>query len=313
MGLVDSLIVGRRLSRRVAPALEAGLSRGSRPAACCGAREAGRWFFELAAEHFRRDTSKALLADLAIVAAGEGDRGGTHGVVRELVVLRSLATAYLSPAGRPVYPVIALFDNDTVGQKPVNGARARRIHDPARRAHRRRHSSHAPASSSAARRSNAAARLPAMAASGDRITTQGNYPRPPQCCRRPSEAEQLPACEERGLPRRRRRPRARRSFSASDGKSAGSRGGGLGASSLVLAPAYQRSSPARQGNIGRETHCLTLWGRQAHDRCGRRLSMGRVLGVATALFISASGRGSAFQTVAFLKHGGVKASRLFTS
>lgn len=80
--------------------------------------------FKLAAEHFHRDTGKALLADLAIIAAGEGDRGGTSGIVRELVTLRGLATAYLSPAGLPVYRVIGLFDNDTAGQKAVSGARA---------------------------------------------------------------------------------------------------------------------------------------------------------------------------------------------
>lgn len=80
--------------------------------------------FELSARHFLRDTGKDLLADLAIIAAGEGERGGTHGVVRELVVLRGLASAYLSPAGRPVYRFIGLFDNDTAGQKAINGSRS---------------------------------------------------------------------------------------------------------------------------------------------------------------------------------------------
>lgn len=75
----------------------------------------------------------------------------------------------------------------------------------------------------------------------------------------------------------------------------------------------ERRIASRQSLNKASCWIIRLWGRQAHDRCGRRLSMGRVLGVATALFISASGRGSAFQTVAFLKHGGVKASRLFTS
>lgn len=80
--------------------------------------------FELAAARFYQETGKALLDDLAIIAAGERDRGGTHGVVRELVVLRGLTTAHLSPSGRPIYRVIALFDNDTAGQKAVNGAHA---------------------------------------------------------------------------------------------------------------------------------------------------------------------------------------------
>lgn len=79
--------------------------------------------FELAADHYFRKHRKALLADVAIVAAGEGDRGGTHGVIRELVVLRGLAGAYLSPAGRPVYRVVGLFDSDAAGNKAVRGAR----------------------------------------------------------------------------------------------------------------------------------------------------------------------------------------------
>lgn len=58
--------------------------------------------FGLAADHYFRKHRKALLADMAIVAAGEGDRGGTHGVIRELVTLRSLAAVHLSPTGRPV-------------------------------------------------------------------------------------------------------------------------------------------------------------------------------------------------------------------
>lgn len=80
--------------------------------------------FSLAADHYFQKHRKALLADLAIVAAGEGDRGGTHGVIRELVTLRSLAAVHLSPEGRPVYRVIGLFDSDTAGNKAVRGARA---------------------------------------------------------------------------------------------------------------------------------------------------------------------------------------------
>lgn len=79
--------------------------------------------FGLAANHYLRKHHKALLADMAIVAAGEGDRGGTHGVIRELVTLRSLAAVHLSPTGRPVYRVIGLFDSDTAGNKAVRGAR----------------------------------------------------------------------------------------------------------------------------------------------------------------------------------------------
>lgn len=79
--------------------------------------------FGLAADHYFRRHQKALLSDMAIVAAGDGDRGGTHGVIRELVTLRSLAAVHLSPSGLPVYRVIGLFDSDTAGNKAVRGAR----------------------------------------------------------------------------------------------------------------------------------------------------------------------------------------------
>lgn len=78
--------------------------------------------FTLAAQHFYRETGKELFSGLAIVAAGEGEKGGTGGVVRQLITLRSLASTFLSPQGRPVYRIVGLFDNDTAGRKAVNGA-----------------------------------------------------------------------------------------------------------------------------------------------------------------------------------------------
>lgn len=60
---------------------------------------------------------------LAFVAAGRRDRGGTHGVVRELVALRGMARTCLSPTGRPRYRFIGLFDNDNAGRQAVKLAR----------------------------------------------------------------------------------------------------------------------------------------------------------------------------------------------
>lgn len=78
--------------------------------------------FELAATLYKQETGKDLIADLAIVAAGERDRGGTKGVVRELLGLRAIASTYLAPSGRSVYRFMGLFDNDTPGQNAVNAA-----------------------------------------------------------------------------------------------------------------------------------------------------------------------------------------------
>ena len=80
--------------------------------------------FQLAAHLERRSTSVDLLGgDLAFVASGERERGGTRGVIRELVCLRGLARASLLPNGRPRYRFIGLFDNDKAGNLAVKAAR----------------------------------------------------------------------------------------------------------------------------------------------------------------------------------------------
>lgn len=80
--------------------------------------------FQLAARVEREHTGIDLLADeLAVIAAGEGDEGGTRGAIREFNALRCLARASLLPNGRPRYRFVALFDNDHAGRQAVNGAR----------------------------------------------------------------------------------------------------------------------------------------------------------------------------------------------
>lgn len=80
--------------------------------------------FQLAARLELESTGERLLgADLEIVAAGERDRGGTRGVIRELVCLRGIARTCLLPNGRPRYRFVGLFDNDTAGQHAVKAIR----------------------------------------------------------------------------------------------------------------------------------------------------------------------------------------------
>lgn len=72
--------------------------------------------FNLAARLELEKTGIDLLQnDLAFVAAGERDRGGTNGVNRELIALRGMARVCLLPNGRPKYRFIGLFDNDKAG------------------------------------------------------------------------------------------------------------------------------------------------------------------------------------------------------
>lgn len=80
--------------------------------------------FQMAAS-FEREASGVNLfgKDLAIVAAGERDRGGTHGVIRELISFRGMSRTCLQQNGQPRYRFIGLFDNDTAGRNAVKMAR----------------------------------------------------------------------------------------------------------------------------------------------------------------------------------------------
>lgn len=79
--------------------------------------------FKLAAACELHKTGRNLLDDLCFIAAGEGDRGGTLGVIRELMCFRGLCKAFLLPNGRPRYRVVALFDNDKAGRQSLQEAR----------------------------------------------------------------------------------------------------------------------------------------------------------------------------------------------
>lgn len=80
--------------------------------------------FELAGRLYHRATGVRLIDDnLAISAAGDGDDGGTQGVIRKLHAARELSRACLKPNGRPRYRFIALFDNDSAGQRAIRAAR----------------------------------------------------------------------------------------------------------------------------------------------------------------------------------------------
>jgi hypothetical protein len=57
--------------------------------------------------------------EISIVAAGQRDRGGTFGVARELITLRSIVPLVLDRQGRPAYRVIGLVDNDHAGRQII--------------------------------------------------------------------------------------------------------------------------------------------------------------------------------------------------
>ena len=80
--------------------------------------------FILAALLERQQTMGLLLGqDLAVMSAGDGDEGGTAGVVRQLITLRNIARSDLGPKGLPRYRFVALFDDDKAGRQAVRAAR----------------------------------------------------------------------------------------------------------------------------------------------------------------------------------------------
>jgi hypothetical protein len=57
--------------------------------------------------------------EICIVAAGRRDRGGTFGVARELITLRSIVPFVLDRRGRMIYRVLGLVDNDHAGRRII--------------------------------------------------------------------------------------------------------------------------------------------------------------------------------------------------
>jgi len=63
-----------------------------------------------------------LVGGLVILSSGDADRGGVNGVVRELMVFRSMARTCLLPGGQPKYRFVGLFDNDHAGRLAIRTA-----------------------------------------------------------------------------------------------------------------------------------------------------------------------------------------------
>ena len=79
---------------------------------------------KLAAKLEKENTGIDLLGDhLAIIAAGERDRGGVKGVCRELVCFKNMAGGCLLPNGRPKYRFVGLVDNDRAGRQATHDVR----------------------------------------------------------------------------------------------------------------------------------------------------------------------------------------------
>lgn len=80
--------------------------------------------FSVALERHRTVTGEDLSrGGLRFLHAGYRHEGGTHGVVRELTVTRSLAKYALTPQGMPKYRFVGLVDDDAAGRQAIQNAR----------------------------------------------------------------------------------------------------------------------------------------------------------------------------------------------
>lgn len=79
-------------------------------------------YFALASRLNRQATDMDLLGDdFSIFAAGQGDEGGTYGISERFPMLFELASLEFDQAGRRRFRVIALLDDDRMGQGAVSG------------------------------------------------------------------------------------------------------------------------------------------------------------------------------------------------
>lgn len=76
--------------------------------------------FNFADQRFSQAGETLLGADLCVLAAGRRDAGGTFGVARELITLRSMVPHVLDRTGRPAYQVLGLVDNDFAGRTIIS-------------------------------------------------------------------------------------------------------------------------------------------------------------------------------------------------
>ncbi|MVT04052.1 hypothetical protein GO007_15385 [Raoultella sp. 10-1] len=80
--------------------------------------------FELAAKKELEITGIDLLGnELAFIPSGDRERGGTNGVIRQLITLRNISRTLLSSNGMPKYRFVGLFDNDYAGKQATIHAR----------------------------------------------------------------------------------------------------------------------------------------------------------------------------------------------
>lgn len=82
-------------------------------------------YFELAAKLYRKEHTRDLLADMSIFPTGDGDEGGTYGILRHFPTFRSLIDADVDANGNRLFKAIVLLDSDSAGKSARNGLTAK--------------------------------------------------------------------------------------------------------------------------------------------------------------------------------------------
>ena len=82
-------------------------------------------YFEIAAQLYRQTDNRDLLANIAIFPTGDGEEGGTHGILRHFPTFRSLIDTDLDGEGNRQFKAIVLLDSDSAGKSAKNGLTAR--------------------------------------------------------------------------------------------------------------------------------------------------------------------------------------------
>lgn len=82
-------------------------------------------YFELAARLFRNEHNRDLLADISIFPTGDGDGGGTFGILRHFPTFRSLIDTDVDANGNRLFKAIVLLDSDSAGKNARNALTAK--------------------------------------------------------------------------------------------------------------------------------------------------------------------------------------------
>lgn len=81
-------------------------------------------YFELAARLYRKEHNRDLLADMSIFPTGDGDVGGTYGILRHFPTFRSLIDTDVDANGNRLFKAIVVLDSDSAGKNARNGLTA---------------------------------------------------------------------------------------------------------------------------------------------------------------------------------------------